>query len=85
MTDNAVVVPVVEVVSKKVSVTRKCNNPCVDPEIFVMGGQTLTTLFFLFFDEIQKSTIGLPAKRHQHGFRWWADSGQTLNAGLVIL
>ena len=34
---------------------------------------------------LKRAIIGPPAKRHLMAFRWWADDGPTLNAGLVVL
>ena len=56
--------------------------PCADPESYVRGGPTL-----IFVDEgreNQNTTIGGPSSAHQrNAFRWQADNGPTLNAGLV--
>ena len=53
--------------------------PCADPESYVREGPTLT--FFLVDEgrEDQNTTIGGPSS----AFRWRADNGPTLNAGLV--
>ena len=61
-----------------------------DPESFVRGGPTLTTFFFFFyFDEgwkDQNTTIaGHRRPASEMAFRWRADDGPTLNAGLVAL
>ena len=57
---------------------------CEDPGNFVRGGQTLTMFFFFFFfffcdegREDKRDIIGPP------GFRWRADNGPSLNAGLI--
>ena len=64
--------------------------PCADPESFVRGGPTLT----IFLDgrdnpskyHYKRTIIGPPAKRHLYmAFRWRADNGPKLNAGLVAL
>ena len=59
---------------------------CADPESFVRVGPTLTT-FFLFDKgrKDQNTTISGPPTAHQTAFRWRADDGPTLNAGLVAL
>ena len=55
---------------------------CVDPESFVRGGPTLT-MFFLVDEgrEDPSTTISGPSS----AFRWRADDGPTMNAGLVAL
>ena len=69
---------------------------CADPESFIRGGPNLTTfLFFLFFrfDEGRKdqnTTFNRPSSTRQQNaiymaFRWQADDGPALNAGLVAL
>ena len=63
-----------------------------DPESFVRGGPTFTTFFFQF-DEGRKgpntSNSGQSTARQRNAilmaFRWRADDGQTVNAGLVAL
>ena len=57
--------------------------PCADPESYVRGGPTLT---FLVDEgrEDQNTTIEGPSSaRQRNTFRWRADNGPTLNAGLV--
>ena len=54
---------------------------CTDPENIVRGGPTL--IMFLVDDNGLTSTQQLNAITMV--FRWLADSGQTLNAGLVAL
>ena len=52
-----------------------------------------SNVFFISFLQLMRGTkyydkwaiIGLPAKCHQMAFRWRADDGPTLNAGLVAL
>ena len=60
------------------------HNSCADPESFVRGGPTLTTIFFPFFKK-----NGPSSTRQQNAidmaFRWRADDGSPLNAGLVAL
>ena len=68
---------------------------CTDPEGFVRGGSNFDVFFFVFFkfDEGRKdqnTTIsGPPLARQQNtilmAFRWRANDGHTLNAGLVAL
>ena len=64
---------------------------CADPESFVRRGPTLTFYFcFLYFDEGTKdsnTTISGPLTARQRNaiqmaFRWRADGGPILNAGL---
>ena len=72
----------------------------MDPGSFVEGGQTLTTFFFLLFlvdegREVPYTTIAghhltasetpTTASERPLVFRWRADDGPTLNAGLVGL
>ena len=68
----------------------------MDPESFVSGGPNLTVFFcFVLVDEGREdpsttisgpsSAIGPPAKRHYMAFRWRADDGPALNAGLAAL
>ena len=67
-----------------------------DPGSFVRGGgggANLTVFFCLFIDERRKdpnTTISGPSTARQRNaiemvFRWRADDGPTLNAGLVAL
>ena len=66
-----------------------------DPESFVRGGPHLITFFCLFFlvdegIEDLNTAINGPSLAHKRNtiemaFRWRADDGQTLNAGLVAL
>ena len=64
---------------------------CADPESFVRGGPTRTRVFLV--DEGREdpnTTISGPSSAHQRNaikmaFRWRADDGPTLNAGLVAL
>ena len=58
-----------------------CFFSCTDPENIVRGGPTL--IMFLVDDNGLTSTQQLNAITMV--FRWLADSGQTLNAGLVAL
>ena len=68
----------------------KKSGACADPESFVREGPTLTTFFF-YLDEGRKdpdTTISGPSTAHQRNaikmaFRWRADDGPKLNAGLV--
>ena len=58
--------------------------PCADPESFVRGGPTLTTVFFFLVDEERddpNTTISGPSL----AFCWRADDGPALNAGLKAL
>ena len=64
----------------------------MDPESFVRGGPTLTTLFFLVDDRIQippfykRANASPPALNGiKMAFHWRAVDGPTLNAGLVNL
>ena len=63
---------------------------CVDLESFVRGGPTLTTIFFYLVDGMVRG-IEMPLKVDHHRpasetpFRWRADNGPQLNAGLVAL
>ena len=50
-----------------------------DQTTFVRGGSTLTAVFLV--DE----RIDDPNTTKSGSFRWWADDGPTLNAGLVAL
>ena len=54
---------------------------CVDPDSFARGGLTLTT-FLVKGDRIQIA-LKMDHQRPVMAFRWRADDGQTLNAGLV--
>ena len=58
---------------------------CADPESFVRGGPTLTTIFLI--DEGREdpnTTINGSTSAHQQTqFKWRADVGPTLNADLV--
>ena len=65
---------------------------CADPESFARGGPILITLFFFFNstkNSAQHCQIALKAGHHrpasETAFRWRADDGRTLNAGLVAL
>ena len=69
---------------------------CSDLESFVRGSPNLMGFFlFLFFRRergfkpnkyhFKRAIIDPPAKRHLMAFRWRADVGPTLNAGLVAL
>ena len=64
---------------------------CADPESFVRGGPTLTLFFLFFYDEgreDQNTTITdhhWPASKTPFKWRWRADVGPTLKAGLVAL
>ena len=58
--------------------------PSADPESYVRGGPIL--MFFLVDEgrEDQNTTLGGPSSaRQRNAFRWRADNGPTLNAGLV--
>ena len=66
--------------------------PCADPESFVRGGPTLTTFFFNLMgwrEDRNATTSGPSSARHRNAnemtFRWHADNGPTLNAGLLAL
>ena len=62
---------------------------CADPECFVRVGPTFTTLFLV--DEVREgpnTTLSGSSLANQQNtikvaFRWRADDGQTLYAGLV--
>ena len=58
-----------------------------DPESFIRGGPTLAIFFYLMKGE--RFQIALKTGHHRHtremAFRWLADDGPTLNAGLVAL
>ena len=64
---------------------------CTDPESFVRGGPTFTTIFLV--DEGKEdpnTTISGPSSARQRNaiemaFRWRADDGPTLGAGLVYV
>ena len=64
-------------------------SPCADPESFVRGG--VGQRFFKLMREggskynYEWAIIGPPEKRDSMAFRWRADDGPTLNAGLVAL
>ena len=64
---------------------------CADPESLARGGPTLTTFFSSFFSDEGKedpnSTTSWPSSARQRNaiFKWRADDGPTLNAGLVAL
>ena len=73
---------------------------CADLESFFRGGPNLITFFFIFlfilFLEVDKgiedrnTAINRPSSARQRNaismaFRWRADDGPTLNAGLVAL
>ena len=66
-------------------------NACAYPEICFIGGPTLTAFFFVDEGrEDSNATIGGPSSARQRSaievaFRWRADGGPTLNAGLVAL
>ena len=61
---------------------------CADPDSFARCGPTLTTFFFVFF-LVDEGRIQIPLSAGHHRpasetpFRWRADVGPTLNAGLV--
>ena len=62
---------------------------CADPESFARGSPSLTTFFFLFFDEGKEylnSTKRWPSSAHERNaiemaFRWRTDDGPTLIHG----
>ena len=73
---------------------------CADPESFVRGSLTLAVFCFVFFfvgflegredPNNTNITISRPSLTHQQNtiymaFRWCADDGPTLNAGLEAL
>ena len=61
---------------------------CADPESFVRGGPTLTTFFFSLMrgGRVQIPLIaGNQRNAILMAFRWRADDGPTVNAGLVAL
>ena len=75
---------------------QKLCNSCADPESFSRGGLTLTSFFFFFFfffyegrKDPNTTISGLSSARRQNAilmaFRWRADDGLTLDAGLVAL
>ena len=58
---------------------------CAKPEIFVRGGQNLT-IFDVEGREDRNTTLSGPSlARIYMAFRWHADDGHTLKAGLVAL
>ena len=59
--------------------TDKMPLPCADPESFARGVPTLLTMFI--FDEGREDSNST----RRGPFRWRADDGPTLNAGLVVL
>ena len=71
--------------------------PCADQESFVRGGQNSDNVFFFNFNYFlvlmrgERIPIQLKAGHHRPtakrgmAFRWRADDGLTLNAGLVAL
>ena len=72
----------------------RTSTPSADPESFFRGGPTLTTFFFVFLvaegKEDPNTTKSGPSSARQRSailmaFRWRADDGPTLNAGLVAL
>ena len=85
---------IIEKQNKKKTTYLKMVYTCADPESFVRWGPTLTFyfsfLFFFFFDEGRydsNTTISGPSTARQRNaiqmtFRWRADGGPTLNAGL---
>ena len=60
--------------------------PCADQESFARGDPTLA---FILVDEGERIQIPLKAGHHrptsEMAFRWRADDGPTLNAGLAAL
>ena len=55
-----------------------CGSSCGDPESFVREGPNMTTFFY---DEERED----PSTTYKRAFRWRADDGPILNAGLVVL
>ena len=64
---------------------------CADPENFVKGGPNLITFFLVVKgSEDTNTAINGPSSARQRNaikmaFRWRADNGPTVNAGLVAL
>ena len=61
---------------------RICADSCADPESFVRGGQLV---FFLCLADKGREDPITPKSGPSMAFRWRADDGSTLNAGLVAL